>query len=97
VLENLNGPTKGAADAAARSNVGSALVRRTPGSDYGPHTTDVTIFVPETLNEATINLEITEVTFAKGDEVQNVTLTSVGSPFPISLARHLTTAADGRL
>jgi len=97
LTENLNGPTKGAADAAAGSKVGSALVSRTPASDYGPHTTNVTIFVPETSNEATSNLEITDVTFAKGDEVQDITLTSVGAPFPVSLARHLTTVADARL
>jgi len=97
LTENLNGPTRGAADAAAGTKVGSALVSRTPASDYGPHTTNVTIFVPEALDEGSINLEITEVTFAKGDDEQNVTLTSVGSPFPVSLARHLTTVADARL
>jgi hypothetical protein len=45
----------------------------------------------------TNNLELTVVDFVSGREDQTVTFVSGQSPFPTSLARHLTTVAAGRL
>ena len=70
---------------------------RTPASDYGPHTANITIYVPVTTHGVTLNIETAEVGFVKGNEEQMVTLTSVQTPFPTALSKRLTTLADGRL
>jgi len=76
--------------------LGTLVVTRTPVSDYGPHTVNITIYFPVTTNGVAINIEIAEVGFVKGNEEQLLTLTSVQSPFPVSLSRHLTALADER-
>jgi len=42
-------------------------------------------------------VEFAFVDYVKGREEQSVVLSAFQSPFPISLARHLTTVADGRI
>ena len=81
----------------AGSSIGAVDVTRTPASDYGPHTVNVTIYVPVTTHGVTLNIETAEVGFVKGNEEQMVTLTGVQTPFPTALAKRLTTLADGRL
>jgi hypothetical protein len=44
-----------------------------------------------------INLEFAEVGFVKGNEEQQLLLTSVQQPFSTSLSRRLTTLAAARL
>ena len=76
--------------------IGKLEVTRTPVSDYGPHTVNITIYFPVTTNGVAINIEFAEVGFVKGNEEQLLTLSSVQSPFPVSLSRHLTALADER-
>jgi hypothetical protein len=96
---DVNGPGKSALDSSFGSgaSVGSITVTRTPSRDYAPHSANLTIFFPVTVNEVTLNVEITEVGYLKGNEQQTLTFVSVQTPFPTALARHLTTVASGRL
>jgi hypothetical protein len=96
---NVNGPGKSALDSSFGSgaSVGSITVTRTPSRDYAPHSANLTIFFPVTVNEVTLNVEIIEVGYLKGNEQQTLTFVSVETPFPTALARHLTTVASGRL
>jgi hypothetical protein len=77
--------------------IGRLVVTRTPSSDYGPHTVNITIYLPVTTNGTALNLEIAEVGFLKGNEEQQLVLTSVQRPFPASLSRRLTALAEARL
>jgi hypothetical protein len=77
--------------------IGKLDVTRTPTSDYGPGTVNITIYFPVTTNGVAINLEFAEVGFVKGNEEQQMILTSVQQPFSKSLSRRLTTLAAGRL
>jgi hypothetical protein len=96
---NFNGPSKAVLEKQFGSGVtvGSIKVARNPASYYGPHTTNLTLFLPVTHQGETINLTISEVVFVKGSEEQTVTLTSAQEPFPTSLSKRLTTLADSRL
>jgi hypothetical protein len=76
--------------------IGTLDVTRTPVADYGPHTVNITIYFPVTTKGIAINIEFAEVGFVKGNEEQLLTLSSVQSPFPVSLSRHLTALADER-
>jgi hypothetical protein len=78
------------------ATIGTLDVTRTPVSDYGPHTVNITIYFPVTTNGEAINLEFAEVGFVKGNEEQLLTLSSVESPFPVSLSRRLTALAEAR-
>jgi len=96
---NFNGPSKAALEKQLGSGVtvGSIKVARNPASYYGPHTTNLTLFLPVTRQGETINITISEVVFVKGQEEQTVTLTSAQVPFPTSLSQRLTALADSRL
>jgi hypothetical protein len=95
----FNGAAKSGLDASfpAGSTVGNITVTRTPSSDYAPHSANVTLFFPVTVKGVTLNVEITEVGYLKGDEEQTLTLTSIETPFPTALAKRLTTVAANRL
>ncbi len=95
----LNGPAKSALETSFGSgtSVGTVNVTRTPGADYAPDSANFTMFLPVTSNGSTVNLEITVVDFVRGRDEQTVTLTSLDTQFPTSLARHLTTVAVDRL
>jgi hypothetical protein len=81
----------------AGSSIGAVDVTRTPASDYGPHTVNITIYLPVTSHGVTLNIETAEVGFVKGNEEQMVTLTGIQTTFPIALSRHLTALAYERL
>ncbi len=81
----------------ANAAIGRLVVTRTPTSDYAPHTVNITIYFPVTINGVAINLEFAEVGFVKGNEEQQLILTSIQQPFSTSLSRHLTTVAAARL
>jgi hypothetical protein len=95
----LNGPGKAEFDAQIGSgiSVGDVTVTRTPESDYAPHTTNFTMYFPVTTKGVTVNVELALVDYIKGREEQSVVLSAFQSTFPTSLARHLTTVADGRI
>ena len=95
----LNGPAKSALETSVGSgtSIGTVVVTRTPAADYAPDSANFTMFLPVTANGSTINLEITVVDFVRGRDEQTVTLTSFDTPFPRSLALHLTYVAVGRL
>lgn len=79
------------------STIGKLVATRTPVSDYGPHTVNITIYFPVTINGEALNLEFAEVGFVSGNEEQLLTLSSIQSPFAVSLSRHLTAVAEARL
>jgi hypothetical protein len=99
MTSDLNGPGKAEFDTQIGGGltVGSVVVTKTPASDYGSGTTDFTMYFPVTQKGETINVELTLVDYVKGREEQTVMLSAFQANFPTSLARHLTTVADGRL
>jgi hypothetical protein len=94
---DLNGPGRAEFDAQIGGGVGNVTVTRTPASDFAPHSTNFTMFLPVTTEGVTINVELILVDYVKGREEQTVVLSAFQSTFPTSLARHLTTVADGRI
>jgi len=101
MTSDLNGSGRSEFDtqigAGTGTSIGTVTVTRTPESDYAPHTTNFTMYVPVTTKGVTVNLELVFVDFVRGKEEQSVTLIAAESTFPTSLARHLTTVADGRI
>jgi hypothetical protein len=95
----LNGSARPALQSQFGSGVsiGNILVSRSPVREFAPGSANFTAFMPITTHAVTLNLELTVVDYVKAREEQTVTLISVQSPFPSSLARHLTTVAAGRL
>jgi Protein of unknown function (DUF2510) len=95
----LNGPAKSALETGfgPGTSIGTVTVTRTPAADYARDSANFTMFVPISGNGSTLNLEITVVDFVRGRDEQTVTLSSVDTQFPISLARRLTTIAVDRL
>ncbi len=79
------------------TTIGNLVVTRTPSSDYGAGTVNITIYMPITTQGTALNLEYAEVGFVKGNEEQRLTLSSIQTPFPASLSRRLTTLAKARL
>jgi hypothetical protein len=94
---DLNGPGKAEFDAQMGGGVGNVTVTRTPASDYAPHSTNFTMFLPVTIKGVTVNAELIVVDYVKGREEQTVVFSAFQSTFPTSLARHLTMVADGRI
>jgi hypothetical protein len=94
---DLNGPGRAEFDAQMGGGVGTVTVTRTPASDYAPHSTNFTMFLPVTTEGVTVNVELTVVDYVKGRQEQTVVLSAFQSTFPTSLARHLTMVADGRI
>ena len=95
----LNGSARAALEAqiGAGTTIGNILVSRSPATDFARGSANFTAFMPITSHGVTVNLELTVVDFVKGREDQTVTFSSVQTPFPTSLARHLTSLASGRL
>jgi hypothetical protein len=95
----LNGPAKASLSAGSGpgTSIGTISVTRTPATDYAPHSATFTAFLPLTENEQVINVQLTVVDYVKGNKEQTVTLTSVQTQFPTSLAQRLTAVAVGRL
>jgi hypothetical protein len=93
---DLNGPGKAEFDAQTGGGAGNVTVTRTPASDFAPHSTNFTMFFPVRTEGVTVNVELILVDYVKGKEEQTVVLSAFQSTFPTSLARHLTTVADGR-
>jgi hypothetical protein len=95
---DLNGPGKAEFDAQiGGGGIGNVTVTRTPASDYAPHSTNVTMFLPITTKGVTVNVELILVDYVKGREEQTLALSAFQSTFPTSLARHLTSVAYGRI
>jgi hypothetical protein len=95
----LNGPARSALESEVGSDatLGTILVSRSPASEFATGSANFTAFMPVTVHGVTLNLELMVVDYVKGQDEQTVVFTSVQSPFPASLARHLTTVARGRL
>jgi hypothetical protein len=95
----MNGPGKAelTAGAPAGTTVGSILITRTPASNYAPNTANYTMFFPITASGQTINAEVTEVDYVKGNQEQTMTLSAYQNTFPASLSKQLTAVAVGRL
>ena len=77
--------------------LGNILVSRSPAAEFAPGSANFTAFMPITTHGVTVNFELTVVDYVKSRYEQTVVLTSVQTPFPATLARHLTTVAVGRL
>lgn len=95
----LNGSARRALASQFGSGVslGTTLVSRSPATEFAPGSANFTAFLPITTHGVTLNLELTVVDYVKGRTEQTVVFTAVQTPFPSSLARHLTTIALGRL
>lgn len=95
----LNGSARSALASGFGSgtSVGSILVSRSPATDFAPRSANFTAFMPVTTHGVTVNFELTIVDYVQGREEQTVSFTSLQSPFPASLSRHLTSVAVGRL
>ena len=94
----LNGVTKAtlASEFGSGATIGTIDVTRSPGSEFAGHGANFTAFLPVTVQEETLNVQLTIIDYLKGTDNETVTLTSVQSPFPTSLAKHLTTVAVSR-
>ena len=96
----LNGPAKAALSTevgGSGATIGTIQVTKAPASDFAPHSASVTAYLPVTVMEHTLNVQLTLVDYVKGTEDQTVTLVSIQQSFPKSLAHHLTTVASDRL
>jgi hypothetical protein len=78
------------------ATVGTITVTSTNPAWLVPHTTGFTISFPVTTQGVTLNSSITVVSMVRGRYGSQLSLTSVGSPFPASLARHLVAVAYSR-
>lgn len=94
----LNGVTKAslASEFGSGASIGTIEVTRSPRSEFAGHGANFTAFLPVTVQEQTLNVQLTIIDYLKGYENETVTFTSVQSPFPTSLAKHLTTVAVSR-
>lgn len=95
----LNGSARSAlaSQFGSGATLGNILVSRSPATEFAPGSANFTAFMPITTHGVTLNLELTVVDYVKSRYEQTVVFTSVQTPFPASLARHLTTVALGRL
>jgi hypothetical protein len=73
------------------------VVARTPTADYAPGTINLTLYFPIISDGVTVNVQITEVDYVRGNEEGQVTFTAFNSTFPASLSRSLMALADKRL
>jgi hypothetical protein len=94
----LNGVTKAslASEFGSGASIGTIDVTRSPRTEFAGHSANFTAFLPVTVQEQTLNVQLTIVDYLKGAANETVTLTSIGSPFPTTLAKHLTTLAVNR-
>jgi hypothetical protein len=94
----LNGVTKAslASEFGSGASIGTIDVTRSPNAEFAGHGANFTAFLPVTVQEQTLNVQLTIIDYLKGTENETVTLTSIESPFPTTLAKHLTTLAVDR-
>ena len=78
------------------ASIGTIDVTRSPNAEFAGHGANFTAFLPVTVQEQTLNVQLTIIDYLKGTENETVTLTSIESPFPTTLATHLTTLAVDR-
>jgi hypothetical protein len=78
------------------TSIGTPLVSATAPGAFG-RATGYSLSVPVTSQGVTINVTITELFAVKGRLGQQVTFSSFGAPFSITLERHLTSVAVERL
>ena len=99
LTQGLNGAARSDLESqfGSGASLGKILVSRSPASEFAPGSANFTAFLPVTTHGVTLNLELTVDDYVKGRTEQTVVFTSVQSPFPSSLAKHVTTAALGRL
>ncbi len=95
----LNGAAKSAlvSGLGPGATVGTIQMTRARASEFAPHSAAFMAFLPVTEQGQTVNVQLTEVVYVKGDEDQTLTLTATQVPFPATLAHRLTTIAAGRL
>jgi hypothetical protein len=79
------------------TTLGAVVVARTPTADYAPGTINLTLYFPIISDGVTVNVQITEVDYVRGNEEGQVTFTAFNSTFPASLSRSLMALADKRL
>ena len=94
----LNGVTKAslASEFGSGASIGTIDVTRSPNAEFAGHGANFTAFLPVTVQEQTLKVQLTIIDYLKGTENETVTLTSIESPFPTTLAKHLTTLAVDR-
>ena len=80
----LNGATKATLVSAfgAGATIGTIQVTRSPNADFAGHQANFTAYLPVTVGEQTLNVELTVVDYLKGTANETVTFTSIQSPFP---------------
>jgi hypothetical protein len=79
------------------ANIGTITVTAIDTSLYGKNTTGFTMNVPVGLSGNTVVVHFTFLYFNKGRLAHTITFTSVAASFPTSLAKHLTSVAQGPL
>ncbi len=77
--------------------IGNPLVSPVASSAFGAGTAGYSLSVPITTHGVTLNVTVTQLFAVAGRLGQQVTFTSVGTPFSIGLEQHITTVAVGRL
>lgn len=78
-------------------SIGSPLVSTVAPSAFGPGVAGYSLSVPITDHGVTLNVTVTQLETVKGRLGHQVTFTSLGAPFSISLQRQIMTVAAGRL
>jgi hypothetical protein len=78
-------------------SIGTPLVSPTASSAFGATTAGYSLSVPVTTQGQTLNITTTQLYAVKGRFGQQVTFTSVGTPFSITLEQQIMAAAVDRL
>jgi hypothetical protein len=76
--------------------IGTVTVTATNPAVLVPHSSGFTISFPATSQGITANSSVSVVSIVRGKLGSQVSFTSVGLPFPVSLERHLVSVASGR-
>ena len=94
----LNGVTKAglASEFGSGASIGTIDVIRSPRTEFAGNGANFTAFLPVTVQEQTLNVQLTIIDYLKGTENETVTFTSIQSPFPTALAKRLTAVALSR-
>jgi len=95
----LNGAAKASltSEFGSGATIGTIDVTRSPASDFSGHSANFTAYLPVTVQEQTLNVQLTVVDYLKGVDNETVTFSAVDSPFPSALAKRLTGLAVQRL
>jgi hypothetical protein len=94
----FQGPAKQEVADEAGKNVTLGTITVAPANPASlvPHATGFTISFPVTTQGITVKSAVTIVSMVRGNTGSQLTLTSVGLPFPSALARHLASVAYTR-